>query len=311
MAADETEDPFISIDVAPNAGADGDGSCNNNKNLTNSTNAQKWLKRDACGYAKIVFSVFAHVGLLACLVAAIWILIQHNSLDETFLLIPAFCAIAFYVTILLEANTCETHGALRRLDLSQSAENYIDAVRKAAPLVQWTVRAYHYEHEEDGPTSDDKRQRCPAGLHRLTTRGRHRMTVSFRQNCTFQFASWRDATVNMTGVFLTPVIRMECSKVFIFKDDDSRRVYMQQYAKFRDDNRSRDELMEHTECLVVPGFLERLTLYRDDGQRLWWMTPSWFWLCTLMLLTWPYRWIFTRRSCSVYVIFVKELDCPQ
>ena len=49
----------------------------------------------------------------------------------------------------------------------------------------------------------------------------------------------------MTLVTFVP--QMECSKVFIFKDDDSRRVYMQQYAKFRDDNRSRDELMEHTE----------------------------------------------------------------
>ena len=44
--------------------------------------------------------------------------------------------------------------------------------------------------------------------------------------------------------------------MFIFKDDDSRCVYMQQYAKFRDDNRSRDELMDHTE--VSAFFLHSL-----------------------------------------------------
>ncbi|KAI0220605.1 hypothetical protein LSAT2_027891 [Lamellibrachia satsuma] len=311
MGGDDTEDPFISTDAVLDPAVDGKGSFSTNKNRPHSADSPKWLKRDACGYTKVALSIFAHFGLLVCLLAAIWMLIQHKSLDETFLLIPAFSAIAFYVTILLEANTCETHGALRRLDLSQSAENYIEAVRKAAPLVQWTAHAYHYDHEDgllDGRTGDNKRRRCPAGLHRLTTRGRHRRTVSFRQNRIFQFATWQDATVNMAGVFLTPVIRMECSKVFIFKDDDSRCVYMQQYAKFRDDNRSRDELMDHTECLIISGFRERLTLYRDVSQRLWWMTPSWFWLSTLMLLTWPYRWLFTRRSCSVYVIFVKELD---
>ena len=177
------------------------------QNGSSSASAQKWLKRDACGYAKIVCSLFAHAGLLVCLLAAIWILIQHHSLDETFLLIPASCAVAFYVTILLEANTCETHGALRRLDLSQTAENYIETLRKASPVVQWTAKAYHYDHE-DGPTSDDKRRRCPIGLHRLTMRGRHRMTVSFRQNRVFQFGSWRDATVNMSGIYLTPIIRV-------------------------------------------------------------------------------------------------------
>ena len=41
--------------------------------------------------------------------------------------------------------------------------------------------------------------------------------------------------------------QVESSKVFIFKDDASHRVYMQQYTKFRDDNISRDELVEHTE----------------------------------------------------------------
>ena len=39
--------------------------------------------------------------------------------------------------------------------------------------------------------------------------------------------------------------------MFIFKDDASHRVYMQQYTKFRDDNILRDELVEHTEVGVT------------------------------------------------------------
>ena len=176
------------------------------QNRHHSSYARTLLKRDACGYAKIVVSTLAHVGILVCFLAAIWMLILHNSVE--FLLVPALCAIAFYVTILLEAVTCETHAALRRLDLSQSAESYTDTVRQAAPLVLWKAHAYHYERAESEVNDDNKRRRSPVSLQRMAMAGRRKTTVSCQQNCTLQYESWRDATVNMSGVFLTSIIRV-------------------------------------------------------------------------------------------------------
>lgn len=43
------------------------------------------------------------------------------------------------------------------------------------------------------------------------------------------------------------VFQLECSKVFIFKDEVSKAKYMEEYTAFRDRNRRRDEFMEHEE----------------------------------------------------------------
>ena len=41
---------------------------------------------------------------------------------------------------------------------------------------------------------------------------------------------------------------------------------------------------------IIPGFQDRLTACANSHKRPCWMSEFWFWLGTMILLSWPYRW---------------------
>lgn len=54
--------------------------------------------------------------------------------------------------------------------------------------------------------------------------------------------------------------------------------------------RNRDVYMSFEECALIPGFEKRLAAYVDESARSWWIGHTQFWIATLLMLTWPYRY---------------------
>ena len=61
-------------------------------------------------------------------------------------------------------------------------------------------------------------------------------------------------------------------------------------------NRFRDLFTDFSASREIPGLTKRISAYVDLRVKPWWIRPLFFWLATLLQMTWPYRWLFRAKT---------------
>ena len=61
-------------------------------------------------------------------------------------------------------------------------------------------------------------------------------------------------------------------------------------------NRFRDLFTDFSARREIPGLTKRFSAYVDLRVKPWWIRPLFFWLATLLQMTWPYRWLFRAKT---------------
>lgn len=57
----------------------------------------------------------------------------------------------------------------------------------------------------------------------------------------------------------------------------------------------------------IDGFQKHIAVYTDKSVKPWWMRSVWFWIFSLIGLTWPYRWYFYYSTAKTKYALMKEI----
>ncbi|ELU06909.1 hypothetical protein CAPTEDRAFT_229273 [Capitella teleta] len=271
-----------------------------------------------------VISVACHTAILTSISVVIWIVYDDVIFQRKTLLITAISVSAFaYVIMLTEMITSQLFGFLASFHGNQTATEYIARVQSASPQVEWRATCYHYELPPLAALRSD-RQPTTVTHSRLKSK-----VVTLKDSEVLEYSAWKDSTRNVSDLLHKPLIQIECSRVFIFQDEESKQRYLEQYVIFRERNRLRDEFMEHQEDFTIPGYEEKLLVRHGHSRSAEQEADGCDWsrlgrllsrllvsvvvskwtllLLAILLLSWPYRLIVNRLMGRVYVTFIKVI----
>lgn len=65
-------------------------------------------------------------------------------------------------------------------------------------------------------------------------------------------------------------------------------------------NTPRDECWEFSWNKEIPKIDKRISAFVNIKMKPFWMRPKYFWFATMLMLTWPYRWLFRAKTANNY-----------
>ena len=124
---------------------------------------------------------------------------------------------------------------------------------------------------------------------------------------TFRFDRWEDQTTVPFEIENSFIVVLACKKSFQFANEYSKQMFINQSCAFQARNRHRDKHMDYENELELDGFVDKMTAVTVLSKKNWWIKAGWYWICSILLLSWPYRLILKRNCCFTSINFVKEL----
>ena len=92
-------------------------------------------------------------------------------------------------------------------------------------------------------------------------------------------------------------------------DSITKEDYYAKYADFKMRN-NRDAHMDSSIDTKIPGFVERIAVTSDENGKVpEWMTTKRFTWFTVLLMTWPYRWMFNHKTGKTTYEIKKSIYC--
>ena len=176
------------------------------------------------------------------------------------------------VYIFIESIFSRELDYLRNIMQDETAWGYIQKMHQLEPRIDMVVECYH-------PTRD------------------HSKVLTFVDRKTFSFGSWVDVSEReiptVSTVWLT---RVRIDPYVLFGDQETADSYERQRAAMISRNRFRDLFTDFSASREIPGLTKRISAYVDLRVKPWWIRPLFFWLATLLQMTWPYRWLFRAKT---------------
>ena len=206
--------------------------------------------------------------------------------------------------VLLESFFCHELEYLKNIIEDESASEYIERMREAPPKIDIAVQCYHFETD----TRIVHYRDASGNRHSRTERLRYLNSkiVTFVDREEFSFGSWVDVSKSeisaLTDATLT---RFEIDSSIQFGDQETATAYNMQMAEMFRRNIHRDVLTEHHLTKEIPGLNKRVSAFKDLTVKPFWMRPLFFWIATLLQMTWPYRWLFRAKTAKKQLVLEK------
>ena len=209
--------------------------------------------------------------------------------------------------VLLESFFCHELDYLKNIIEDESASEYIERMREAPPKIDIAVECYHFEFP------------CSARIvhYRDASRNRHSRTeplylnskvVTFVDREEFSFVSWVDVSKSETSALTDATLtRFEIDSSIQFGDQETATAYNRQVAEMVRRNLHRDVFTEHHSTKEIPGLKKRVSAFKDLRVKPFWMRPLFFWIATLLQMTWPYRWLFRAKTAKKQIVLGKAV----
>lgn len=102
--------------------------------------------------------------------------------------------------------------------------------------------------------------------------------------------------------------RLELSKGFDFADEPTKTFFTNLSLAFQARNRHRDRYMDYAEEVTIDGFEDRVIAYVDPVKREWWIVSRWYWVFSALLMSWVYRWMIARRTRTITLTILKQVE---
>ena len=165
------------------------------------------------------------------------------------------------------------------------------------------VKGYHYEtsgrvvHE----TGED-------GNKHSSTETYTEKVVTYVDQDVFSFGSWLDVSKKeMPALSTVALNRIKIRPSILFGDQETADDYERQVAEMLDRNRHRDVYTDYSSSKEIPGLKKRISAYVDLRVKPFWIRPLFFWIATLLLMTWPYRWLFRAKTAKTHYTLKKKM----
>ena len=164
---------------------------------------------------RTTLSVAAHICFLVCLTIVIWagawrveqsshLHHEHDISLHQYMLAASIVGVLSYAMIVLEAVTSTVYSFLKSYVSDITAEEYIERVQDARPLVRWHATCYHYEIKSEARFHHEQQRGNLSGQNRSKEK-----IVTLRDTEAFKFSDWKDVTRDVTGLLHRPLIQVQ------------------------------------------------------------------------------------------------------
>ena len=135
--------------------------------------------------------------------------------------------------------------------------------------------------------------------------------VTFVDHDEFSFGSWLAVSrKEMPALNTVALTRFKIDSSILFGDQETSDDYERQVAQMLERNRRRDVFTDYHSSKEIPGMKKRVAAYVDLRVKPFWIRPLYFWIATLFLMTWPYRWLF-RAKTAKDLLYLEEKDVQE
>ncbi|KAL7636321.1 UNVERIFIED_CONTAM: hypothetical protein RMT77_013080 [Armadillidium vulgare] len=261
--------------------------------------------------------LFLSFFIIACLSAITWCRITHikkkivnfsvfpiTSIKQTspcedgVLYLPVAILVMLYLLYLVECFHCPTRIQLRQTLPSSEVSAQIEEMRAAQPVVWWKAVCYHYVRRTRHVT------RYRNGDAYTSTQVFYERVNSQAAGACFLYSNCgvKDITRKLVGLSKFPTTKIRFSKGFAFANLEAASEFEEQRARFFQENERRDDYMEMREGLDLTNinFREFVITHRDTKPSPWYTKQSVFWIASLVLLSWPLRFIIEYNTTYVH-----------
>lgn len=208
--------------------------------------------------------------------------------------IPAAFFTLLYVVYLVECWHSQTRLAITFKEDTDAVYQRIRRLREAYPVVWWRAISYHYSrytrqvtHYRHGDTFTSTQE----VYQRINT---HSAAGAFD----FSVCGVKDVSCDTAGLEDHRMTRIVFNKNFMFLNEQAENDYLSQRARFFAEHEERDENMETREGLGLtdPEYVDDMVTYAISDKLPRYICLPLFWLASLLLLSWPYRFMVSMNT---------------
>ena len=207
------------------------------------------------------------------------------------------------VVVIIESFFSHELSYLSNILQDQTAWSYIKEMHEVPPQIVMIVECYHYETRVRVVYYTDSNGNTQSRTETYTEK-----VTTFIDQDEFSFGSWVDVSKReMPPIGHSSLTRLKIDPCILFGDQETADEYASQVAAMIERNRHRDVHTDYSAKRQIPGLKKRISTYVDLNVRPWWIRTGYFWLATLLMMTWPYRWLFRAKTGKTYYILKKKM----
>ena len=207
------------------------------------------------------------------------------------------------VYIFIESIFSHELDYLRNIMQDETAWGYIQKMHQVPPRISMKVECYHLEMSTRVVYYTDAN-----GNMQSRTETYPEKVVTFEDHDEFSFGSWVDVSKReMPALSTASLTRVRIDPYVLFGDQETADDYERQAAAMIERNRHRDAFTDFSASREIPGLKKRISAYVDLRVKPWWIRPLFFWLATLLQMTWPYRWLFRAKTSKSFYALKKMI----
>ena len=200
------------------------------------------------------------------------------------------------VIVLLESCVSHELDYLSNIKEDETAWEYIQRMHEVPPRINMVVECYHYETHTHVVHYTDAN-----GNQRSRTETKKEKVVTYVDHDGFSFGSWVDASEKDVPPLRSGALTLaKIDSSIVFGDQETADDYARQVAAMLARNRHRDDFTDYSSSKEIPGLMKRISAYGDLRVKPFWIRPRFFWIATLLQMTWPYRWLFRAKTAKIH-----------
>ncbi|XP_044184969.1 LOW QUALITY PROTEIN: uncharacterized protein LOC114956697 [Acropora millepora] len=207
------------------------------------------------------------------------------------------------VIVFVESIFSHELAYLKNIMQDITAWGYIQKMHEVPPEIVMIVECYHYETRTRVVYYTDVNGNLQSRIETYTEK-----VTTFVDQDEFSFGSWVDVSKReMPPIGYASLTRVKIDPCILFGDQETADDYTSQVSEMIERNKYRDAFTEYSAKRQIPGLKKRFSTYVDLNVRPWWIRTLYFWIATLLMMSWPYRWFFRAKTSKTYYILKKKM----
>jgi len=231
---------------------------------------------------------------------------QCTNYGSVFQMLRIFAIVMLFlspVIVLLESAFSHELDYLKNIMEDETAWGYIQRMHQVPPRINMVVECYHYETRTRVVYYTDANGNSMSRTETYTEK-----VVTFVDQDEFSFGCWLDVSKReMPEMSTVALTRVKIDPSILFGDQETADDYERQVAEMLERNRLRDVFTDYSSSKEIPGLKKRISAYVDLRMKPFWIRPLFFWIATLLQMTWPYRWLFRAKTAKSYYALKKKM----
>ena len=205
-----------------------------------------------------------------------------------------------WLVILIETLCCNEFHYLDNIKDSANINDFLERMKNLEPGILFTAKCWHYEKKTRNVEKRDSN-----GRKVTKTESYQQKVVTHRDSQVFSFTFYDDVSSDtINGINQHGVTRVSLTRLIICGDAETSRQLQLEYDNFISKNKFKDN---HVDNSIEETFFEInefgvsnetefekkiMVTSKSNGSVPWWMSKTWLLLSTIILMAWPYRWLF-------------------